>query len=219
VSGVLAGTIVNVRILAGEKHFVSLLEGSSKLAAFSDDKGTDLTEGAKGSSFRTRWIAHSDVAEDGKSCVARIRTKTPPAQGAKAITVRATLVVLCGEDVQTGEQKDVPLVKDTKVELGPLPCTISKVSDKAWGKTKLTVSFQSGSPFDAIKNITFLKPDGTEIKHRRAGGMRLRVNDQYTYTQSYALEEKVEKATINVEFYGKTEEHAVPVDVTIGVGL
>ncbi|MFP4056634.1 MAG: hypothetical protein ACLF0G_07185 [Candidatus Brocadiia bacterium] len=214
-----AGTSVNVRIVHEGKTFVKVMDRASKLAAFADDKGTDLTTAEKPRFGMNRWLARSQVADDGKSCVVEIRSDAVPASGATALALKATIAIRCGSDVQTAEQKDVALEKGTAITTGPIPMKITKASKPQWGDAELSITLQSDKSFDAIKSLAFVDAQGNEIKCRKTGSTRMGFGDQFTYTREYSLEKKIDKATLRVEYYGKTEVLNVPVEATVGVGL
>ncbi len=90
----------------------------------------------------------------------------------------------------------------------------------SWGEGKLGVTFQSNHPFYAIKELSFIRSDGKDIKTEFGGSGVSAGNyaQRASYLMGYDLAEKVSQATIRVTYFA-TEKATVPVRATAGVGL
>ena len=214
------GTSVFVRIAKPDKQIVSVDEKACKLAAFTDDKGTDLAKAPKSRSpFGASWLGlGTDIGDDGKTCLIEIRSQGTPAAGARQLKIRASIVLRCGGEVKTAEARDVALAKGAKIAAGPVPMEISKVS-KGRGDAKLEIEIKSSKSFETIKGLTFATGAGKVIKHRKTGSGRSGWGGKYTYTRTYLLYEEVRAVLVKVEYYDKIEKLSVPIDLTTGVGL
>jgi hypothetical protein len=190
---------------------------ASKLEAFADDKGTDLSKAGGG--WGASWLLWERISDDGRTCTFTVANrKKTPAAGAKTLHVKAKIVLQCGSDVKTAEAKNVALKKGAAVAAGPFRMSIQEIRDGGF-QSKMTVEFQSKRPFDSIRKLTFLDAAGKEIKSQKAGGGHFSFGKDRTYTRSFGLAKKVDAVTMRFEYYGKTETIAVPVDVKVGVGL
>ena len=216
--GIDSGTTVALRIVQPAKTMVRVDEDASKLEAFADDQGTDLSKTA--SRFGPRWLSWGSFSEDGHTYrFSIVNSKKVPAAGTKHVHVKARIAVECGSDVKTAEAKDVALKKGTALTVGPLKMTVGDVKDGGF-QSKMTVELSSKQPFTAVRKVTFLGPDGKVIKHRGAGSGSWSVfGKAKTYTVSYGLAEKVDTVTVRFEYYGKVEKITVPIDVKVGLGL
>jgi hypothetical protein len=220
VFGSTPGLTVYIRVEAKGKGILKLDGAACKLTAFADDKDTDLkSKVSRGFMGRPGWIKSASVAKDKKSCLLQLHTPLMPDKGAGRISIDATLGFSLGGKTKIVEIKDVALVKATKIEGAPLPLLISEAKESKWQKGKFQVTIQSDQSLDAIKNLTFLGADGKEIKARSSGTMRMGFGGKYTFSSSYLMDKKVEKATLKFEHYTDIQPVTVPVKVSVGLGL
>ena len=209
------GTYIYVEIADKTKNFIKLDAKASKLNAFLDDKGADLTKTKKKSWGSSPWLGSFPKITDDKHAVRfDIKSTECPTKGATKLTLNATMELLAGSDLKTEKQADVELKLDGKITIGPAPFEIKRI-EKGWGSWKLAVTLFTNKPVDGIKSIKFLGPDGKEIESKQTS--RSTMNDDINLT--YSLKKKVEKATIEIEYYQKVEKVTVPVKCELGVGL
>jgi len=214
-----SGTTLHVRVARQDKTIISLDRNASKLSSFTDDKGTVLSETKKrrwGSDWLGSWPRISD---DGHSCMLKISSPKTPAAGASKLIVKADIVLACGSDIKTAEQKDFALTKGSKLTVGPVPMKVQSVKDSSFGKAKMRVELISSKSFDAVKALTFIGADGKEIKYDSLGEGTSGIAGKMTYSKAIGLHKKVDVVTVKVTYYQKIEKLTVPLNLTVGVGL
>jgi len=212
------GTRLTFCLQHKDKLFIAIDKQASKLISFKDDKGTDLTKAPK-KSFSFGWLDEKRISKDGRTCAFEISGPTVPVKGAARIHLKAKVVIDCGSQEKTARQEGVALAKDSKITVGPMPIKISAVRDGGWSGAKMTVTFTASRSFARIKSLSFIGADGKVIKSAPAGSGHFGFMGKMTYEKSYGLHEKVEKATVEIEYFEKVEKFIVPIDVSTGVGL
>lgn len=209
------GTHVYIEITDKTKNFLSFDDKASKLAAFTDDKGTDLTKIKKKSWGRPNWLgSFPKITDDKHGARFEIKSTVCPAKGATKVKIDATIVLLAGSGQKTETQEDVELKLDAKITIGPAPFTIDRI-EKGRGSWKRAVTLFTEKPVDGIKSIKFYDADGKEIESKRTSRSTSNKNVSWTYS----LKKKVDKATIKIEYYQKVEKITVPINISLGVGL
>ncbi len=211
------GVKVHFRIARKDLYIISLDKDASKLTAFTDDKGTVLGTPGK-SKFMDGWLGQSRVSEDGHSLGFEISSKKMPASQASRLRIKANIVISVGADEKTATSK-ATLKNGQTVKLGALQVKISKVGKPDWGDAKLAVEFTSTKSFDAIKELSFIGPDGKEIESTQSSSSSGGFAGRMTYTRTYNLDKKVSQVTLKTTYFGDLRKVSVPVDVNAGVGL
>jgi SLA1 homology domain 1, SHD1 len=216
------GTTLNVSLANSNRNIIGMDAKKSRIAALVDDKKTNLLQAAKreddfGGSMFGPLQAH--IASGGHQCTLEVRAPNIPARGAAMIRLEATIVLQCGADEKTVEQKDVALKHGSKVTIGPVPMTVERVEDSNFGDAKMMLTLASSKSMDAIKEIAFLAADGSTIKHDSMGQGQSGFNDNITYEASYGLHQKVDAVTIQLTYFSKVEELPLPLKIDVGLGL
>lgn len=208
------GTKICLAVSDKTKTFLEISDEETKIETLTDDKGTDMMESPKKGSFlqKARLDAFPKISEDKHAIAFAISSPVVPAKGAKELQLKASIVLVAGEDLTSQEQKDVSLKDDTEITIGPAPLTITSVKEKSF-------SVKTEKPIAAIKQILFMDAEGKtlDIKQgsRSVSGWKTK-----TYTLYFYAEAKMPEAvTVKIEYYKKTEKITVPVDVKFGVGL
>jgi hypothetical protein len=129
------------------------------------------------------------------------------------------VVLLCGADEKTVEQKGLALKKGSKLTIGPVPITLGQIEDARFGEAKQMVTFESKQPLNAIKKVEFLSADGKPIKHQTMGSGQGGFNDDITYSVSFGLMQKLDSITLRLTYFNKVEELTLPLKMDIGPGL
>ena len=212
------GTSLTLFVRRADKVFIGMDKKKTKLASFTDDKGTDLLKKTK------KWgmsgiSSFPKFSKDGHVCVVDVQGPTPPAKGAKTIRLKATLAMKCAEGEKTAVQKDLALKKGSKLTAGPVPWTIEKVGKPNWGDAKMSVVVTGKVSHDKIKQLVFLDADGKEVEHSVGSRSRSGFMGRMTYGVTYNFKKNVDVVTVKVIYFEKTETITIPVDLEIGVGL
>lgn len=214
-----AGTSLYVMISSADRFFVALDEEGSKLAAFGDDKGTDLSKSDDrfGSSWTGPWTR---ISEDGRSCNLAVISGKTPAPGARELKLKASVLLLCGADEKKAQQKDLELKKGAKLSVGPVEAEIEQVQEQKIGsETTVYLSIKSEKSLDAVRKLTFTGADGKEIQAVPAGSSRMGILGKFVYNRSWSLKGNPAKVGVEVTYFDKVEKLQVPVEVTVGVGF
>ena len=218
-----AGTAMHLQIVRSDKFFISLDKKKTTLEIFADDKGKELSLPGSGKRSELRWLftPFNSISPDGHTCSFSVQGgKRIPTAGSKVLKVKAAIVLLCGSDEKFVEQKDLDLKAGGKITVGPVPMIIKSVRKQKWGKEiKTRITLESNKSFDPIKQMKFFDADGKRIEGRRTGSGYFGMLGKYTYTRTISLTTEVDKATLKMAYFGKTEKLTVPIDVTVGLGL
>ena len=215
------GMTMNVLIRAPGRHIVGVDDDESKLTTFEDDKKTNLGPAKKeGFGMQRNWLgSFPQIAPDGSGCAVELQSQSRPAKDATKVLFKGSVSVVCGADEKSAEQKGLKLVKDSKLTAGPVPMTISDVSDEAWGDYKMSFTFAFNQDDSAIKGFVFTDASGKKIEHDRGGGSRMTFGAMKNYDVQWRLKEKVDVVNVKVIYYNKMEKVAVPVELATGVGF
>ena len=213
------GTSLKLLVVLPDKNIIGMDAAACKLTTFADDKGTDLSK-TRGWGSRPGWLQSfgPHVSKDGHACIIELHSDDAPAKGAGKITFKAKLALKCGVGETTYTER-VALKAGTPIKFPPAPMKVGSVKGEGWGDMQMTFTVTSSKSTESIKKIVFLGADGKEIKHRSLGRGRSGSPGRMTYETNYGLAEKVDSVTLKITYYSKVETVAVPVDVSVGVGL
>ena len=214
-----AGTIVHLMADFGDQIALEEIEDDSTIEAFTDDVGTVLLEPGEAERFGFIGMRNVEIAEDGHSARFYFTTNERPADGAKAVVLKASVVFVLGRDLTTAKLDAVALKPAEKLTAGEHVMEIKSVGKPSWGDAQLEVEFTSQQSFAGVKAIRFFDADGKEIESEVNGNSRMQANDYVVYGRTLWLMKAVDVATVEIDYYAETEAVTVPVDVTVGVGL
>lgn len=219
--GLSGGTGVHFAIATPNNFLVAIDRESCKLAAFTDDKGAALAAAAaKAGEFGESWLGPwTEIDASGHLAKISIVSSKLPTRGAKAVSIKAIVGYISGIGSKNFEQKDVPLAKGAKITVGPVPMEIEQTSAANFDGPSLTVEFKSNKSFDAIRSLSFVGSDGKQIESSPSGSGSMGFAGNMTYTRAYSLKGSPQKATLKISCFERTEKIAIPIDVTVGVGL
>jgi hypothetical protein len=209
------GTNVSLYVSMPGKKILELDRNASKLTKFTDDKGTVLAKPGNPSS----WIgSFRNNVGNTHSFIQCIRSIKRPAAGALALTIDATLAITCGVQTEIEQCDGVSLIKGTPVKLGKMDAKIKSVGKMTGDNMKLSVVFSSSQSFATIRKLVFLDSAGKEIESCMSGSGST-IGPTCTYSRNYRLAKEVDKVTIKVDYWGKTETVTVPVLFNVQMGL
>lgn len=213
------GTTLYLKIQQEDKYFVALDKAGSKLLAFTDDKGTDLSK-KDTQAFGQNWLgSFPTISKDGHECLIEVGSKHTPRADAANLLLKANIVITCGSDEKTVRQENVALKAGSTISLGSMSIKIDTVGKPVWGDAQLSVRFSSNEVFAKIKHWEFLAPDGKEIEHQRRSGGSTEFDGKMTYFVTYELQKKVDTVTLSLTYFDKMEALLVPIDLKSGVGM
>jgi hypothetical protein len=200
-------TTVEVIIRQPGKRIIGL--SSIKVTSFTDDKKTDLAENqdfSKGLQLLNRFA-------DGSQVMFSVRTSKLPARAAKKLRVKGSVALRIGSGEMSLEKKNVKLESGATVKVGPFELGSYEQNLDA-SATGVRVAYSE----DILKSIQFFDMDGQVISCRKMGGGSFGNVDVY-YWDDYALTRKVERMTVRIGYYSKSETITVPLDLEVGLGF
>ena len=228
------GTQVMLLITRPDRNFIEFDAKASKLLGAADDKKTDLAKPTGGIPVEytlpggEQTPFHGSVGADGHRSVVDVRIPGVPVPGASRITMKADLVLKCGSDLKTVEQKGFQPRPGSKITVGPMPMTVTEgyggtgLGAAEFGpggiKGQMSIWLSQARSAPSIKELAFLDDTGTPIKSWIASPQTAFGLDQQLQTQ-YGLDRKVDHLTARITYYNKIEPLTVPVAVEVGVGF
>ena len=145
-----------------------------------------------------------------------------PAHGATKLRVKGFVNLRTASDEKTLQEKGVALKMGAKVKLGPVEISRGKspvvvFDDKAVDDDRVYVNVAYTN--NVLKGIQFLDADGKALPCEQVGHFAFGSGGDTHITESYAIQSKVERATVLITYFSKTQTVKVPFDLRIGMGL
>jgi hypothetical protein len=186
------------------------LDPSSAVSEFKDDKGTSLLFPGI---FKTQFSQMAVAKDHSGMTVAVFRNGAAPAKGATKISLKGTLVLVCGLDPKETEEKEIEFKANTTVKTGDY--TVKVTGEKGFGSAGAFFTITSAAANMTLSSVTVKDADGKAVEVTPMG--------HYGYSKhwvySYGLKKVMPKGKISVNYFSKEEKATVPVDVSFGVGL
>jgi len=216
------GTTVALLVKSPKGGLIELDRKVSRVATFTDDKGTDMTKSVKRGKWGTKkagFGAFPKISKDTKACLVELHSPIVPAKGAKIVKAAGTLVFKTATKKKTFKQTGVVLKVGTKIKAGKIPFEIVKTGKPKWGKAKLTITLKTNRDILDIAAIRFLDAADKPIKSTGAGGSAMRMGKNVTVNRSFNLFRKVESVTVAIDYWMDMKVVKVPFSVKTTVGL
>jgi hypothetical protein len=220
-----SGTSVSLLITAPQGGLLEVDRNASKLTAFTDDKGKDLTkaEDAKQQRFSrdAGFSMSSNISEDGKVCVSEVDAPGVPSKGATVMTVTGTLVFRAATKKKDFTAENVALKAGSAIKAGSIPLTITKVGKPEWGgeDDAFAVTLEAKQDLSSIAGIEFFDAAGKKVESRRGSSSSMSFGDSVTITWEYNLKNKLNTAKIVISYWMDMKKLTVPVDLKVGLGM
>ena len=185
------------------------VDPSSAIKEFKDDKGHSLLTAGF---FKTQFSAMpSNISPDRNSLIVTVYSAACPTKGASKILLKGELVLKCGSEEKTTEEKELELKKDAEVKTGDY--TIKVTQEKGFGGAG--ASFSVTAPAPIIKSVTVKDADGKTVEVSNFGAYGF----AKTWTFNFGLKREIKKGKFSVTYFSKEEKATVAVDLATGVGL
>jgi hypothetical protein len=134
-----------------------------------------------------------------------------PAKGASKILLKGQLVMNCGVEESTTEEKEMELKLNTDVKAGDFTLKVTQVKGFAGNGPLFTVT--PAGPI--VKNVNVKDAEGKAVAATLWG-----TNSKgKIWTKTFSLKKEITKGKFTVTYFSKQEKVTVPVDVAVGVGL
>jgi hypothetical protein len=212
------GTSLTLRFHGGDRRFIGVESKDCRLEAFADDRGTEMVP--KSDAVRVWADSPSFISLDGKDCLFDIVSTRTPAAKATSLNFRGRVVLKCGLQAAVANQASLSLDRDGELKAGPAPMRVTGVQRNE----KTTVVTLSGKEnAERVGRIRFFHADGKEIESQLLEKSTIGFMEDTAIDRTYSLktESGAELTTVavRVEYYKKTQEVAVPINLTAGLGL
>jgi hypothetical protein len=206
-----ASVSVSALVTVSGKQILTVDSTASKLTEFRDDKDTDFLKAA--GFFKPTFRQNSLATDRGSAVVGVGVFGTAPARGAGKILVKGSLVLICGTDEKTTEEKEVAMKDKSEATVGDF--TIKVTQEKGFGTQGASFTISANSP--SLKTVNVKDADGKTVETTTFGSPFQNFDKKWTV--SYTLRKVVEKPKISISYFSKEEKVTVPVDLGVGVGL
>lgn len=153
------------------------------------------------------FMDSATLFKDGRIAL-EVKTNVLPAAGATRLLVKGSLALRIASDEKVVEEKNFKLQAGAMVKLGPVE--VSGI-DFRNDQTYVSVYYTN----NVLKSIQFLDKDEKVLPSERAGHGGFGVR----FHETFALQGKVERVTVRITYFSKTETVMVPLDVSVGLGL
>lgn len=202
-------------------------EKASRLAAFSDKAGRDLTAAPEGQEINPSFSGNkplevelSSDPHEGRFIVRGYRTPTP---GATELRMEADLVCTAGSDRRTAVQKDVSLKPGASATAGPVRLSVIS-ADELPGEFKRRIVEHSSRPFDRalvfqptaipIETVEFVAPTGKVVQTVSGRG----IPDDHPLHVVLRVPE-TSRVDVRVTYYEDAETIRIPLQASVRLGL
>lgn len=220
-----SGTSVSLLITVPQGGLLEVDRKASKLTAFTDDKGKDLTkaEDTKQQRFSrdAGFSMSSNISEDGKVCVSEVDAPGVPSKGATVMTVNGTLVFRAATKKQDFTAENVALKAGSAIKAGAVAFNITETGKPQWGgdDDAFAVTLEAKQDVSSIAGIEFFDAAGKKIEAKRGSSSSMSFGNNVTVTWQYNLKAKADAAKIVVSYWTDMQKLTVPVDLKVGLGM
>jgi hypothetical protein len=209
--GAVSRTRLALEVSLPSGGIIDVDESASELAAFSDDRGTDL---AAAEGFTGPFESMAEIAEDGRSAVVIVASEAMPAEGASRLEAKGTLVLTTASVQRTHVAERVELQPGASFVLGPHRFQVVEVGPQEWSE-QWSFTVETDSDVNAIVSWTVTDAEGRE--HEATPWMTMSTGDRTQ--QSLFCDEINGPATITVRAWDNARRVQVPFSVSSGLGL
>jgi hypothetical protein len=219
---------------------VTIRTDKCKLKAFTDDLGNNLLyyrkeQDAGKVNVLNRLRGREDEVQEVSSWIRPWQMHGPggqfqfliggigtPGEGAMAVMLESDVALLWAGDERKHKVENVSVKPGTKVDVGFTKMEVVDLPE-GWGGRENSFGLQFEEKDDVvqerIKQFRFFGADGKELNARHSGSSTRGAEGRRTITRYFNLGEKLEKVTIEVEYYDHTALVTLPLNVTTGVGF
>jgi hypothetical protein len=187
-------------------------ERASSLAAFTDDRGTDL---AAGEGFTGPFESMAQIAEDGRSAVVVLGSEALPAPGASLLEAEGTLVLTTATAQKTHVAENVVLEPGSAFALGSQRFEVTEVGPEEWsGQWSFTIATDADV---SASIVSWTITDAAGRQHEATPWMT--VSSGSLTQQSLQCAELHGPVRLEARMWSNARRVQVPFAVTAGLGL
>ncbi len=191
--GLNPGTHLNLMVTDASRTFVEVVKSECSLESFTDDKGTEL---ADPDDNQSDWLGHwTNISDDKHAVMLYFKSSDRPAEGAKALKLRAQVGVLCGKNPTTttseislkttSQTGKVKVEEDQSVTLGKATLKLTLQDDRNDEKVKW-LKLQTGTDLDGCE-FTFLDSEGEAIETRPGGSSTVTFMGKKSHSYTFRI--------------------------------
>jgi hypothetical protein len=202
-----ASTSLSIQVTYPGKQLLAV-DASSKVSEFADDKGTSLMSTGF---FKTSFSTAPMIGKDRTSMVVSVQSNVSPAKGATKLNLKGDLVLVCGLEEKSTEEKEVAMKEKAEAKIGDFTLKVNQ--EKGFGGAGASFTLTASRP--VIKSITVKDADGKTVETTTFGNYGF----GKTWTYNYSLRKVVEKPKVTITYFSKEEQVTLPINLSLGVGL
>ena len=234
------GTLVRLLVSLpeqGDRRVLGIDSREVRIERYADDTGAELSTdsglASRNYAYNPNVAAGAMFSRDAREFLLPVEMKDAPSAGATRFLLAGSVPARVGVNEQTAEQKDFSVAVGSVLRAGPHALTIKSIeasipppsvnADVAPVplSSRVTVTFASPQPVEAIRKVQFFTADGQEVQ-----AILTRPSAAYdpnfaprTYDCTCHLSRDVDRATVRVTYYERVERVKVPIEIVTGVGL
>jgi len=209
------GTFDRTRLALELRHedggILGIDSDASELAAFRDDRGTNLLK--EDDAFGP-FEMMPRISEDGHYLVFTIASDKVPVGGAARVFAEGVCAVQTAHRSEVFTSDEIALAKDARVSLGGFDFKISDVGDSNWNGEK-SITLETKKDTVPIVRYALIDPSGAEIELSESMSM----SGMGTWQQSLDAATMPERAKLVLEVWQDLDTVEIPFQVEAGIGL
>lgn len=190
---------------------IGIDDDRSRLARFTDDRGTDLV---RKDSFGGPFEGMPRISSDGRHLVFALPSDALPDAGATRLGAAGVLGVRVGDGIQDFVARDVDLQQGETFSLGGFDFRIESAGPSEWGEGH-ALTLSSKRDLAGIVRYALILDDGRE--HPLDPSMSM--SGMGAWQQSFEMERAIERASLRITCWKNLQVLEIPFEVQAGIGL
>lgn len=216
------GTTVTLILSPPSGRIVGNSFSDSKLASFTDDKGTDLLAVESKDRFQKPglniWSSSGDETNGAAAQRGEVYVAGLPAKGATSLHFTGKAVFRTASERRQFTVADVELKAGSKFDIGDFPVSITGAGlgkGMFGGKDTFNLTLSCPKNLESIASLDLYDAQGNSLGAKRSswGGML------GSYFVEYTLKKNADHAKLVASRWTDWKTSEVPIDLTVGLGL
>jgi len=214
-----AGTTLAVLLEKPAGNLIELDTDASTVDVMTDDLGNDLLEGEGDGWAEPGFGMSPTISDDGTAAMFEIEGLSLPAENAKSVTAKGTLVVVSAKGTNEVEGDTAELGEGASLAVAGVTFKVNSAGASDWDPETYEVEFETKDDVSSIASLVF-QVNGKPVEAQRGFTSRMGWGNQITTQWGYRFEAPVEgEVTLVAEVYEGLEKTEVPFELTTGLGL
>ncbi len=186
---------------------------------FTDDCGKELDNPQVNVQLRDLYPGESTITADRHHARFEVTSVSVPSKPSRRVTLSGNVTVTVGESEKEIVEKDLPLEVGRSIKIGQTEMKISTVRAFTNGQTGMIVGFESDTPLDAVKSVSFIDRAGELIPATQQDTFVPPGQQEKRGRLTYALLRELDAVTIRVRWFDQAKPIEVPFKIETGIGL